>query len=584
MKKLIKLQGGGITANPGVMDALKGFVTDSSAMSGLGASIGSALQAGGNSYWSKQGSQGVTNAIASMPDMVNQIQGLKGLKGANLAGGIGGLVGTAADMVGGFVEPGTTESGEHGNITKGIDAGYDAIADAAMQMGPWGMVVGGAMKANALMGDVISKQSINGRALGTSGQTKSDAILGSAFFESNIGAINAYFGEDMDKLELDQKTWDTVGSSYAGALKDASDASENTGGRYGWLSTVTGEYSDDYSQMIDAKIQQEKASLIADEATESREISESTANEALLNRRRRMSGQNQQLIVKNGMKLPSKEDIQRIKQITTPKNNWEPVWNDYPELFKGGGKTKKKEEKPKTRSIEELIQYAKEQNPRFIQRMSEPLRYIRINTKNENGEDMWNHATHMMNHRGNIVYPMIQEINGKLHMFNNEDEAFEYAKATENILNFNSEDEAKLFVISDKDENGNYFGYKLGWPEFFETSPIDVKEESSVDKFKEGGKMNIIPEGELHARLHHMEQEGITKKGIPVISIEEGGEVIQHAEIERNEIIFRLELTQKLEKLMEDGSDEAALEAGKLLADEILNNTEDRTGLLNEVE
>jgi hypothetical protein len=150
-------------------------------------------------------------------------------------------------MVGGFVEPGTTESGEHGNITKSIDAGYDAIADAAMQMGPWGMVVGGAMKANALMGDVISKQSINGRALGTSGQTKSDAILGSAFFESNIGAINAYFGEDMEKLEMDKDTWNQVGSSYAGSMKDVSDASENTGGRYGWLSTVTGEYSDDYS-------------------------------------------------------------------------------------------------------------------------------------------------------------------------------------------------------------------------------------------------------------------------------------------------------------------------------------------------
>jgi hypothetical protein len=45
-----------------------------------------------------------------------------------------------------------------------------------------------------------------------------------------------------------------------------------------------------------------------------------------------------------------------------------------------------------------------------------------------------------------------------------------------------------------------------------------------------------------------------------------------------------LEVTKKLEELMEDGSEEAALEAGKLLADEILNNTEDRTGLLNEIE
>jgi hypothetical protein len=35
---------------------------------------------------------------------------------------------------------------------------------------------------------------------------------------------------------------------------------------------------------------------------------------------------------------------------------------------------------------------------------------------------------------------------------------------------------------------------------------------------------------------------------------------------------------------MEDGSEEAALEAGKLLVEEILNNTEDRTGLIDEVE
>jgi hypothetical protein len=35
-------------------------------------------------------------------------------------------------------------------------------------------------------------------------------------------------------------------------------------------------------------------------------------------------------------------------------------------MFKNGGKPEKKEEKPKTRSLEELIQYAKEQNPRFV--------------------------------------------------------------------------------------------------------------------------------------------------------------------------------------------------------------------------
>jgi hypothetical protein len=35
---------------------------------------------------------------------------------------------------------------------------------------------------------------------------------------------------------------------------------------------------------------------------------------------------------------------------------------------------------------------------------------------------------------------------------------------------------------------------------------------------------------------------------------------------------------------MEDGSDEAAIEAGKLLVHEILENTVDNAGLLNKVE
>lgn len=107
--------------------------------------------------------------------------------------------------------------------------------------------------------------------------------------------------------------------------------------------------------------------------------------------------------------------------------------------------------------------------------------------------------------------------------------------------------------------------------------------------YKDGGKtenvkekplsnqQNVIPEGALHARKHHMENtEGLTQKGIPVI--DNKGE--QQAEIELNEIIFNLEVTKKLEELCEDGSDEAAIEAGKLLVQEILFNTNDRTGII----
>lgn len=124
---------------------------------------------------------------------------------------------------------------------------------------------------------------------------------------------------------------------------------------------------------------------------------------------------------------------------------------------------------------------------------------------------------------------------------------------------------------------------------------LSWEEPELVISYKEGGKYqensdsednsqkNVIPEGALHARLHHMDQEGITKKGIPVVTEEKGG-LVQHAEIECNEIIFCLAVTKKIEELAKDGSEEAAIEAGKLLVEEILENTDDRTGLLKEIQ
>lgn len=110
----------------------------------------------------------------------------------------------------------------------------------------------------------------------------------------------------------------------------------------------------------------------------------------------------------------------------------------------------------------------------------------------------------------------------------------------------------------------------------------------AVEEFKEGGKMNVIPDGQLHKNRHHMEDVGdeykdLTTKGIPVVTEGDGGELVQQAEIERDEIIFNIDVTRKLEELMEDGSDKAALEAGKLLAIEIMENTVDNTGLMKEI-
>lgn len=111
-------------------------------------------------------------------------------------------------------------------------------------------------------------------------------------------------------------------------------------------------------------------------------------------------------------------------------------------------------------------------------------------------------------------------------------------------------------------------------------------------KFQVGGKMNLVPEGALHARKHNLEEVDpdlkgqITKKGIPVITQSEGG-VVQHAEIERDEVVFRKEFTEELESLFESyketPTDEIAITAGKLICYELLKNTDDRSGLIKSI-
>ena len=102
--------------------------------------------------------------------------------------------------------------------------------------------------------------------------------------------------------------------------------------------------------------------------------------------------------------------------------------------------------------------------------------------------------------------------------------------------------------------------------------------------------MNIIPEGALHARKNNMEGAGedFTAKGIPVV--DNKGE--QQAEIERNEIIFSKSVTDKIEELYKkfneeesnSKKDEIAIKMGKIITCEIVKNTDDRTGLIQEVE
>ena len=266
-------------------------------------------------------------------------------------------------------------------------------------------------------------------------------------------------------------------------------------------------------------------------------------------------------------------------------DNWQPEITEAPIewtpviTFKDGGEIQK------SRTIEQLIEYAKQQNPRFIQRLSEPVRFIEWE---ENGKKY--NGTHLLGYEfdGNnwYVFPSIQEINGELKRFTDPFEALDSAKKNNNFL-IMSKDEAKLFTESGEDKDGNLYGYKAGWPEFFKFQKGGKTEQEKDSQVTETTQKNIIPEGALHAHKHHMENaDNLTKKGIPVVDNE--GE--QQAEIEKNEIIFTLEVTKKLEELYskyydyeysQKEKDEVAIEAGKLLVEEILFNTDDRTGLIN---
>lgn len=111
-----------------------------------------------------------------------------------------------------------------------------------------------------------------------------------------------------------------------------------------------------------------------------------------------------------------------------------------------------------------------------------------------------------------------------------------------------------------------------------------------VNSFKDGGQMNLIPEGALHARKNNMEGAGkdFTAKGIPVL--DNGGE--QKAEIEKEEWTMTKELTDDIEnwykKYYDENTpqkdkDELAIKCGKRICKELLHNTDDRAGLIEKI-
>lgn len=444
-----------------------------------------------------------------------------------------------ADMIGSFIP-----KKEQSALTTGLNQGYDAAANMISSVPGVGTIVGGAMKIGGMLSDGLTALGV-----GTDQMTTTDKILDSKFMKlTPMGLVNAFGAKKADTIYKDNETWEQQGSAYGGSMAKVDDALTKSGKKYGAFSGKARRKAN--AQIAEAKRQQNLVSDINQEAQDAFAAS-NYSGIGLRNELALSGGYRNMAVGRNGMKILDAES-QWAREVLN-------------KLQKGGKVDGITGAAPKItfESWYETVPSDRNDTTSYNLRRAfelapkEELEAWRTSSV----EDLRNGKNHL-----NSVY-----LNPKTGIY-------EFMKAKNHptlkyeLEWYNSKDpEAIKFRNAyDLDMSGDYYKYV-------------------PKKFAEGGKVNVIPDGALHAHKHHLEDispeyEQVTSKGIPVVTEEEGGKLKQHAEIERNEIIFRLEVTKKLEELMKDGSDDAAIEAGKLLAHEIINNTVDNTGLMEVVE
>ena len=558
---------------------------------------GLAIQNSSNPILRLQGNQMMQDSINSFSSFIDPKTGKN--KGSGKAGLVGTAIGVASDIIGSFLPQKDEYDGPKGDVTQTMDSVYDGISDAAMSLGPVGMLVGGIMKGGAMLGKGVN-------ALGgeTDGMTTTDAILGSSFLSlTPIGLINGFGGSKADTITKDDLAFEQVGSSYTGSNMDVNNALTKSGKKYGLFSQRAKNKAN--KEIQDARRQQYTISNIADDAYERFAIRNSMA---AINENRRafnmQGGYDQQAvrIGRSGLKIDS---IEKAKNILNKYNK-----QQTNQLQQGG--------------TLDPFEYYLESLPEN-QRDSTNFRvkdYWIFNGKPKDFKEARRRGMFTQEKDGWHASSIAE---------NPETGEIEYMKASSHPTRHMESDWYEYGLIYNEDQNGNVYTIQLepgvpgyeDWKKFthdyelVKSEPywkyvkrkqkeipshkeggtfievsmetfIELVDPTSIPEFQNGGSINVIPDGALHARKHNMDVDGITKKGIPVVS-EKDGEIEQQAEIEKEEIIFRLEVTQKLEELekkfysnesTQEEKDECALEAGKLLVNEILYNTQDNTNNL----
>ncbi len=511
---------------------------------GMPVSTFSQVQSSTNNSW-QQLKQGLTNlgnnqTFGNTTDIISKLRGVLGVQ-------------------------------QKSQTTETLNQAYDTVADGAMMFAPVGTAIGGVMKIGAFVGDGLTAM-----GLGTDQMTTTDQILDSNFMKLGIlGLANTAGAKKSETIIADEETISGLGASYGGSVNNIENALSKSGKKYGLFSSRARRKAN--KQIREAERQQNVMQDI-----------NQTRNRELLLAQDNLLGNTYQLNMFGGpktmiaAKLGTKIDF--IKSLNIKDKKIYKIPENKSSYFKDGGNFEYKLFK---RSLKQNAPYLIENDDFNMER------YWELNGKPKD----WNEA----------ILNKLFEISddGKYHAYTiawNENGEGEWMKSSNHpTIKY----EEAWFDGYSLDKDGNKIpleGKELEkWKEFKEKYYLEEIEgkRKYKPKFKDGGTIekeenskefiseqpNVIPEGALHKNKHHIEgSEEWTQKGIPVVDNENK----QQAEVECDEIIFNLEVTQKLEELQkkyyEENKEDYAIEAGKLLVDQILYNTDDRTNLIERVD
>lgn len=501
----------------------------------------------------------------------------------------GNAYGMIAQGVGGLANKFPTPNADLNGNNQMAAQIRDGVSNALLSSGnPYAMVAGAAVKVLDKTGGFSDVS----EGLGA-GNDIGNAIMSFAL----PGA--GWFMKPTTKYEM-SADMQVMGSGYQGSMKDASKAEANSGAKL-WFGRGKAEGMIAQAKSRDARISDIKAQRDMDFQT----ARSMTQNKAMANQYALQGGYRQQYARagKFGLKLERAKqlaikfrepsEIKEQQQIVAMKDGGKfftdlitdmnkPVIDNDTEFFDSliqslqkGGKVEKKEKNDET--YKEFLSTL----PENLQQGNDGEDGYRMRYLFDNSPNVWNFQ---------------DALNEKLFELNSEDNTyhgFSIFPSTGEFLKSKNHPTIKyeLDWYNGDSEEAKKFREEYDLVTEEDGKPLTYyKYKKKVTSHKEGGQMNVIPEGSLHARLHHMENaDNLTKKGIPVVD-NEGN---QQAEIEHSEIIFTKEVTEKLEELYKKfKSDEYtnkekenfAIEAGKLLSKEIIENTDDRVGLLNDNE